>query len=99
MAYSPPSPPPSAARLGQDSILPCILPSAVAGPSIMVFDVVVPGEARFVVDELFGGPVVGGDDVAGRVRSQLHFAHVESPGTRIVGHVELSLPAGGMLDS
>ena len=63
----------------------------------MVFDVVVPGETRFVVDELFGGPVVGGDDVAGHV--WLHVAHVESPGTRIVGHVELSLPAGGMLDS
>ena len=66
MAHSPPSPPPSFARLGQDSILPCILPSAVAGRSIMVFDVVVPGEARFVVDELFGGPV-GRDDVVGHM--------------------------------
>ena len=58
IAHSPPSPPPSVAMLGQDSIL---RPSAVTGPSIMVFDVVVPDEARFVVDELSGGPVVGGD--------------------------------------
>ena len=53
MAHSPPSPP---SRLGQDSIT---LSSALAGASIiMVFGIVGPGEARVVVDVLFGGSVV-----------------------------------------
>ena len=69
MAHSPPSPPPSAARLGQDSI---IFPSALAGASIVVFGTVDSGEAR-VVDVLFGGSV-GGDDETG-----LQSAHVPPP--------------------
>ena len=64
MAHSPPSPPPSAARLGQDSIT---LSSALAGASIMVFGIVGPGEARVVVAVLFGGSVGGDADVTGHV--------------------------------
>ena len=45
MAHSPPSPPPSFARLGQDSIPPCILPSALSVASIMVFGLAVVCEA------------------------------------------------------
>ena len=96
MAHSPPSPPPSAARLGQDSsvsIFPPTLAVSVVGVVISVWGVVSGFISSSVVSISWSEPMEDEDGLIYCNSAGLHVGYDWSPGSRIVGHVELSMPA------